>query len=202
MPITTRIATSADILDCARVLAQAFADDPLMASIWPDQARRHRALPGYFAASLRHFHVPGGGVQIATDRDGQIGAVAVWDPPGRWNQGLGTTIRAVPDLLPVLGTRIPAAISVRRTLDAHHPHEPEHWYLANIGTTLTQRGRGFAAQLVTDCLDGDPGHGAWLVCTREQNIGYYERFGFAVTDTFILPGAAGATMWAMWREAA
>ncbi|GAB4590214.1 GNAT family N-acetyltransferase [Nocardia sp. IFM 10818] len=199
---TTRLATPADLTDCATVLAEAFADDPLMSAIWPDQTRRHRALPGYFKASLRHFHLPAGGVQLATDRDGHIGAVAVWDPPGHWDQPFTHTLRALPDLLPALRTRALAAISVRSELDTHHPHQPQHWYLANLGTTQRHRGQGYAAALLADRATTAPDLGQYLVCTRAENVSYYERFGFSITGTFQLPAGARPEMWAMWREPA
>ncbi|WP_258079885.1 GNAT family N-acetyltransferase [Nocardia cyriacigeorgica] len=197
MPITTRAATAADMTDCAQVLADAFRDDPLMSAIWPNPQQRHRALPRYFTASLRHFHLPGGGVRVATDPSGVIRSVAVWDPPARWDQPVSTTLRAAPDLLPALTSRTFAAITVRRTLDRHHPHQPEHWYLANIGTAPAHQGHGYATRLITDRLTSAPATPAYLVCTREDNIPYYQRLGFATTETFQLPVGARPTMWAM-----
>ncbi|GAB0103073.1 GNAT family N-acetyltransferase [Nocardia sp. JMUB6875] len=199
---TTRVATPADLNSCATVLAQAFADDPLMSTIWPDPVRRKAALPGYFAASLRHFHLPAGGVQLATDREDRICAVAVWDPPGAWDQPITRTLRALSDLLPALRTRTAAAIAIRRALDERHPREPEHWYLANLGTAPTHRGQGYAAALLADRAETAPDRGQYLVCTKQENVAYYERFGFKVTGEFQLPLGAHPTMWAMWRNPA
>ncbi|MBF6456068.1 GNAT family N-acetyltransferase [Nocardia speluncae] len=168
-----------------------------MAAIWPNRQRRHRALPRYFAASLRHFHVPNGGVRVALNTDGEIAAVAVWDPPGRWDHSTLTTVRALPDLLPALQTRALAAAKVRHTLDLHHPHEPEHWYLANIGTTQNFRGQGYAARLITDELTSNPGIHAYLVCTLESNITYYKQFGFQRAEPFSLPTGRRPSMWPM-----
>ncbi|WP_280394360.1 GNAT family N-acetyltransferase [Nocardia brasiliensis] len=201
MSITTRTAAPVDIGACVRVLAEAFADDPVMSAIWPDPRKRHRALPRYFAASLRHFHIPGGAVQVAADPEGHLGGVAVWDPPGQWDQPLTRTLRAVPELLPALGLRTRAAIAVRGTLDTHHPATPLHWYLANIGTPEAHRGQGYAARLISDRLTNSPSTAAYLVCTREKNIGFYEQFGFGVTDTFRLPVGGKPMMWAMSYEA-
>ncbi|MVU83431.1 GNAT family N-acetyltransferase [Nocardia sp. ET3-3] len=172
-----------------------------MAAIWPDPARRYAALPAYFTATLRHFHLPAGGVQVASDRDDRICAVAVWDPPGEWEQPAGRTLRALPDLVPALRFRVPAAIAVRRVLEAHHPRDPRHWYLANLGTAKSHRGQGYAAALLADRADTAPNWAQFLVCTQQHNVAYYERHGFSVTEEFELPGAARPTMWAMWREA-
>ncbi|MFF3226992.1 GNAT family N-acetyltransferase [Nocardia suismassiliense] len=200
MPITVRTATTAHIDACTRVLAEGFADDPVMSAIWPDQGRRHRAVPRYFATSLRHFHLRGGGVQIATDEHGELGGVAVWDPPGQWDQPFSRTLRALPELLPALRARTTAALAVRRALDEHHPRTPLHWYLANIATPVDRRGQGYAARLIADRLAGAPDTAAYLVCTREKNIRFYEKFGFAVRATFVLPTGANPPMWAMIRE--
>ncbi|MFG1793039.1 GNAT family N-acetyltransferase [Nocardia sp. NPDC049149] len=200
MPIATRIATPTDVDDCARVLAAAFADDPVMSAIWPDQHRRHRALARYFAASIRNFHLPGGGVQVATDEEGHLRGVAVWDPPGQWDQPISRTVRALPELVPAFRFRTTAALTVRRTLDEHHPRTPPHWYLANIGTHEDHRGQGYAAQLISDRLAADPDTAAYLVCTREKNISFYEQFGFEVTGTITLPVGAKPMLWAMIRE--
>lgn len=198
MTPTIRTATIADIPTCAKVLADAFATDPLMTALWPSADRRQRALPLYFAASLRHFHVPRGGVQLAADPNQTIGAVAVWDPPGQWEQTLTQTLRAVPDLWPALRSRTFAAIAVRRTLEQHHPHHPDHWYLANIGSSPSHRGRGYAAQLLANRL-ATPDTPAFLVCTRKETLPYYERHGFAVATEFTLPAGDKPTMWSMTR---
>ncbi|MFI9407100.1 GNAT family N-acetyltransferase [Nocardia sp. NPDC052316] len=200
MPSTVRTATTADIEACTRVLAEGFADDPVMSAIWPDRRRRHRGVPRYFATSLRHFHLPGGGVQVAIDQHGGLGGVAVWDPPGQWDQPFSRTLRALPELLPALRTRTTAAMAVRRALDEQHPHTPPHWYLANIATPVDRRGQGYAARLIADRLTEAPDTAAYLVCTREKNIRFYEKFGFMVCATFVLPAGANPPMWAMIRE--
>ncbi|WP_306355814.1 MULTISPECIES: N-acetyltransferase [unclassified Nocardia] len=197
MGIRTRAATDADVTAISAVLAEAFADDPVMAAIWPNDAHRYRLLPRYFAVSLRHFHLPGGGVRVATDRDGHIGAVAVWDPPGSQAGSTARTVRALPDLLPILGRRAGAGLAVRRAIDARRPSSPpEHWYLAHLASPLSHRGQGYARTLLTSSVERP----AWLVCTRETTIPYYERAGFSVAESFHLPAGARPPVWAMVRR--
>lgn len=201
MTTAVRPAALADVPSAAGVLADAFGDDPLMSSIWPDPSDRTRALPGYFATSLRRFHLPAGGVSLAADSDGAVAAVAVWDPPGHWHRSLLSTIQAAPALVAAMRTRLPAALAISRALEAHYPTQPA-WCLVNLGSTTTHRGRGHAARLVEQQLihcdrEAVP---AWLVCTRESNITYYQRFGFTVTEKFQLPAGAKPPMWAMTRE--
>lgn len=195
-----RTATPEDITICANVLAEAFQDDPLMSYIWPDAQRRRRALSTYFDASIRHHHIHGGGVQVVTDDGGAIVGVANWDPPGHWKQPLHRTIRASPTLLRALRERIPTALRLRGELEAHHPTHPQ-WYLANIGTAQHIRGTGFGARLLNARLRAcdELRLPAYLVCTRHENIAYYEGFGFGVTGEFNLPDG-GPPMWSMWRD--
>ncbi|WP_394855793.1 GNAT family N-acetyltransferase [Rhodococcus opacus] len=187
---------------CAELLAAAFANDPLMAQIWPELGERKRSLPLYFRTSLRSHHLAGGGVEIAVGQDGAATSVAVWDPPGHWQQPITSTLRAAPHLLQALGTRTLAALRIRRTLDHHHPRAP-HWYLVNIGTRPALSGQGFAGALLDNRLAvcDETQMPAYLVCTREENLSLYEKYGFRVTEVFTLP-ASGPTMWSMWRDPA
>lgn len=192
------VARPDDVVACAGVLAEAFADDPIMREIWPDAAARYRALPTYFAASIAHHHLAGGAVTMAYDERGQLVAVADWDPPGRYRQALSDTVRAAPQLVWALRGRIRAGVAVRRQLDEHAPNG-QFWYLAHIGSLESVRGRGYADALIRHQLDQvDKGHSpAYLVCTRNETTQFYRRFGFADLDQIVLPG--GAVVSGMWR---
>jgi len=80
-----------------------------------------------------------------------------------------------------------------------HPEEP-HWYLAVIGSDPTVRGKGFGQVLMESRLRRvDAEHApAYLESTKQENIGYYQRYGFEVTGEIVLPDG-GPTMWPMWR---
>lgn len=200
MGTQVRTARREDIPACTRVLANAFKDDPLMSTIWPEENLRKVALPKYFDASLRYHHIHGGGIQVAEDTAGEIAGVAVWDPPGAWQQPLWRTVQAAPALVNALQLRIVTAMSIRRTLERNHPDRPQ-WYLVNIGTDETVRGLGHGAAMmnarIAECDERKLP--AYLVSTRSENVPYYESFGFQVTGEFRLHGD-GPTMWSMWRD--
>ena len=81
-----------------------------------------------------------------------------------------------------------------------HPEEP-HWYLAVIGSDPPVRGKGFGQVVMRSRLDRvDAEHApAYLESSKFQNLAYYQRFGFEVTDEVVLPDG-GPTMWPMWRR--
>ncbi|MBW0271983.1 hypothetical protein ATM97_15385 [Nocardia sp. MH4] len=158
----------------AQVLAAAFADDPLMSYVWPDPARRRKALPLLWESRLasRRRH---GAVDLAYADDGSVAAVAMWEPPG-----VESTLAKRITLLRALGRSLPKALPALRSIDGTRPHEP-HLYLATIGTRPDRQGRGHAAELIRRRMDSAAGP-AFLVATRASNVPFYERFGFRVTD--------------------
>src|SRR5688572_1283316 len=71
--------------EAARTLAEAFADDPLLAILVPnDPVKRQRVAPWFFRVSINYGRRYG---QVWSNRDAS--AVAVWFPPGQ------TTMRAI-----------------------------------------------------------------------------------------------------------
>lgn len=77
----------------------------------------------------------------------------------------------------------------------------EHWYLAALGTDPEAQGRGLAAAVLAPVLDGcdTDGLGAYLESSKEQNLPFYARHGFAVTGTIDL-SRGGPRLWTMWRD--
>ncbi|MGJ0119574.1 N-acetyltransferase [Williamsia sp. MIQD14] len=196
-------ATTRELDACARTLASAFADDPLMSVIWPDTDRRHAALPRYFTASLRYEHSRIGVVDHLTDPTGRPIAVAAWDGPDRGGTlaGLGRTLRGAPRTVSALGGRLVAGLDVRRRLDAHAP-TGRHWTLVNLGVTPAAQKSGLARILLDHRLasvDADE-HPAHLVCTRAENVALYRRFEFDVSEEFAL--VDGTPLWSMDRPPA
>ncbi|HYZ98521.1 MAG TPA: GNAT family N-acetyltransferase, partial [Acidimicrobiales bacterium] len=124
---------------------------------------------------------------------------AFWDPPGRWRLSWRDIVRTAPVMLTAVGPRLPRAIGALDLIERAHPRE-HHWYLAVLGTDPPHQGKGIGAALVDPVLAGcdREGLGAYLESSKEQNIPYYQRFGFAVTGQIDLPG--GPPVWPMWRD--
>ncbi|MFE3445931.1 GNAT family N-acetyltransferase [Nocardia sp. NPDC059180] len=198
-PPDVRPARRDEIAPLSRTLAAAFQEDPVSVWLWPDPERRAAGLPRFFGAMTRHHHFATGGVDLAVDASGAIGAAALWNPPGRWHHSTLSELMMLPQFARAMGARLLAGKRLGDTLTARHPDEP-HWYLAVIGSDPAQRGSGYGHALLRKRLDHCDRDQvpAYLESSNESNIGYYERFGFEVTDTITTPDD-GPTLWAMWR---
>jgi ribosomal protein S18 acetylase RimI-like enzyme len=198
MAIDVSPARRADVRPLARTLARAFFDDPVMMWMLTDDTRRSKALPRIFATMTRQHFLAGGGTEIAT-RDGDVGAAALWDPPGRWKMSSLEEFRMMPGFLLAMGGRSRRGQQVTELMKEHHPEEP-HWYLAVIGSDPTVRGVGFGQALMRSRLDRvDAEHApAYLESSNPDNIPYYLRFGFETTGEIQLPDG-GPVLTPMWR---
>ncbi|WP_413767245.1 GNAT family N-acetyltransferase [Rhodococcus pyridinivorans] len=199
MAFEPRTATRRDIPVFARVIAEAFVDDPVFMWMFPDEEHRIRRMTRFFATDARHHMVPLGATDIA-ESGGTVGGAAMWAPPGRWRTDVWTSLRLLPGFYAALGRYMKRGGQVNETLGAAHPDEP-HWYLSTIGTSPAARGTGLGTALMKAGLDrADAEHApAYLESSKESNVPYYERFGFEVTRAIVIPGG-GPTLWGMWRQ--
>jgi GNAT superfamily N-acetyltransferase len=196
--VATRPAGRADIGALSHTLGRAFFDDPVMAWMLPDADLRRRKLHRLFASLTRHHHLSRGGVEVALDGN-DVGAAALWDPPGRWRQTRGEQLRATPALLWAFGVSLRKGLVAEELMQRAHPEEP-HWYLAIIGSDPSVRGKGFGNALMQSRLDRcDAEHApAYLESSKPDNVPYYQRFGFEVTGELKLPNG-GPSLIPMWR---
>jgi predicted GNAT family N-acyltransferase len=195
-----RPARNDDVGELSRTLARAFYDDPVMIWLLPDEKARTAQLRRLFTTMTRHHHLARGGVEVACDGSG-VGAAALWDPPNQWKETRRGQLAMTPTFIRVLGLRSMRGRAVQELMKRVHPEEP-HWYLAVIGSDPSVRGKGFAHALMTSRLDRvDAEHApAYLESTKQDNVPYYQRFGFDVTGEIVLPDG-GPMMWPMWRTA-
>jgi ribosomal protein S18 acetylase RimI-like enzyme len=192
-----RKADRADVAALAGALARAFDDDPVMAWLFPDPARRRLTLPRFFSAHLTKIVLPHGEVYTT----GDVAGGALWEPPGKWRLGVGGQLRMLPDFIRLFGTRLAIASRGLNLVEANHPQEL-HWYLAVLGTDPAHQGHGVGSTLMTPILEhcDHEGMPAYLESSKESNIAFYSRHGFKVTGEIRLPG--GPLVWPMWRPAA
>jgi GNAT superfamily N-acetyltransferase len=174
----------------SRMLAHAFAANPLhLAAFGPSPIERNEA---FFHAGLA---VMKGSKFIATDGSQILGLVHWARAPQCQLSGL-EKLQTVPIMIGAF--RIRSALKVGSwlsTWSAQDPREP-HVHLGPIGVAPEAQGRGVGVLLMEhDCnaidLTGDAGY---LETDRPQNVGFYERFGFAVTKTVDVIGVPNFLM--------
>lgn len=182
----------------AAVLARAFQDDPITSWILPDDYQRRRRLPAVYAMQLRTWFVDSAETRVCC-RDGVIVAGALWSPPDSRQPPLLVQLRQLPTTLRLAGRHIGRLITVTSTLDRARADRP-HWYLAELATDPDYQRTGLDDRLMRTHLHRCDAEGAPVyIEAPENNINYYERYGFTVTDPIAIP--SGPTIYGMWRPA-
>lgn len=171
-----------------RVLAKAFADDPVIRWLVSDP-RRDVAMFRFLDVASHGAPI---GADLSFDGDQAVGA-AVWDPPG--HKADVEQWKLLPMLINVFRTRLRRGAAVEEIFAKHRPKEL-HWYLSTIGAV--HQGRGIGTALMEHGLARVEGP-AYLESSNEANIPLYERFGFRVTDVITLPWN-GPQVWPMYRD--
>jgi ribosomal protein S18 acetylase RimI-like enzyme len=192
---TVRPAAKDDIDAVAASMARAFADDPVMLYAFGEHHDQERRLTAFFASEAqRHLRA---GHDIWTTEGCLAGAY--WAPPGEWRTPIRHMIRSTPLMMRLVGPRAFRAMRGLTQIEKRHPTEP-HWYLAALGTDPVHQGKGHGGAVMAPVLErcDEQGLPAYLESSKEQNVPYYRRFGFEVTEE--IPFGRGPTLWGMWRD--
>ncbi len=176
------------------VLARAFATNPFVRWIIPDDAMYQRAGEAFFRIGVERELRQG---EIYTD-DAYSGA-ALWLPPGTPSPGLLAQLRPGLRLLRAIRSRTRVAASAIDQFERARPREP-HWYLTVLGTDPSRQGRGIGGALMAPILErcDATGVAAYLESSNPDNVGYYQRFGFRVTGE--IPFSGGPAVPLMLRK--
>jgi GNAT superfamily N-acetyltransferase len=179
----------------AQALSEAFASDPLVRFLFPDEGSRRRRVTAMFGLQLAAHYRALGAVWTTDGCDG----AALWAPPDHWRFGTSTMLRSAPAMIRMHGRHLARALRYLSAVEARHPVEP-HWYLGALGTRPAVQRRGIGSALLAPVLDRCDAEGlpAYLENSHPDNVAYYRRHGFQVTEE--LAPAGGPPVWLMWRE--
>jgi GNAT superfamily N-acetyltransferase len=192
-----RLGTTGDASRVTSLLVDAFADDQMWGSSWafPDPATRRERRAAVFRilveGALRHSWVwlSGGGA-----------AACLWSPPGA-NE---LSSRQEVELDALLAQSQPESldrINAGFELIAASRPAAEHYYLSLFGSDPSRAGQGIGLRLLRHNLALIDGEGAPAYLeTSTALVPVYQRFGFEVVDTLMLP--EGPTVHGLWRPAA
>jgi ribosomal protein S18 acetylase RimI-like enzyme len=196
--LAVRAVTREDVTALSGAMARAFEDDPVYEWWLPDASTRLGKMVAINHALLPRL-LPIDFIHLTTTTN--VGGIALWCGPERWEAPNSALLGALPRLLRTIGlrgaTKMMSAMSAMKKV---HPKEP-HWYLMGLGTDPPHQRTGVGTALVTPMLERcDNEHlGAYLETQKAINVPYYERFGFRVTGEMDLPNG-GPHLWLMWRD--
>jgi GNAT superfamily N-acetyltransferase len=177
-----------------RLVHTAFAHDPIMRWVWPDEGR-WASVGRAFLDRLAEVRLSGGEAWVTDD----LSAVALWEPPGgiyASRPGLWPEFNRL--LMPDEEARLSdydAAIDQRRPADAH-------WYLGVLAVAADRRGSGLARVVATPILDSADRTTTSVVLETATpvNLAIYARLGFEVDAEVDLPHD-GPHVWLLRRPA-
>jgi ribosomal protein S18 acetylase RimI-like enzyme len=213
--VLARPLTASETDAAADLLARGFAEEPGNLALLPDPSARFAMMRIAMKEAVRAA-LPYGTVQVATVGD-DLGAIAVWHPPGVSATPVGGVARVVagklteasalarslPNVASVMLRHAPQAFPLvrARRRAVRYASRGTTWHLAFLATAPEHRGRGLARALLERQLErcDEDGQAAWLETTDPVNPPIYERFGFGTVahldDAAWLPG-----LWVMRRD--
>jgi GNAT superfamily N-acetyltransferase len=162
------------------VLVEAFADDPLVGWLFPEQDERARHLAGFHAPLVAE-----GETYLAGDAEG----AAVWLTVA---QG-----RSPHEEAPAAGGARLRALG--EALTERHPRHTAHLYLPCMGVVAARRGTGLGSALLRHRLTRVDGLPAYLEASSVRSRALYLRHGFTDLGEPVRV-ADSPPLWPMWRE--
>lgn len=179
--------------EASGMMARAFMTNPLhVAAFGPNQFAKNVA---FFRTGLSVMKGP----KLAALEGPQILGMIHWvDSHICQFSGL-EKLRMTPAMINGFGLR--AALRVSTWLSAWAKHDPQepHIHLGPIGIEPSAQGQGIGQQLMKrycEVLD-QSGKAGYLETDRSENVQFYQRFGFEVTDEIQI---LGVTNYFMWRK--
>jgi GNAT superfamily N-acetyltransferase len=189
-----RQAVAKEQAELASTLAAAFAKDPVLAWLLPDERMREEPLRRFFTIELRHMAFARGTVWTC---DGLRGA-AICMPPGAWQLPPRVALARAPAFARAFGRRLPIATALQTAMELRHERRA-HWYILAVGVRPEHQGRGLGTAMLSPTLARCDSEGlpAYLEATSERSAALYERLGFEHVRQLRLAGSP--PLWLMLR---
>ncbi|SLN71121.1 GNAT family N-acetyltransferase [Ruegeria meonggei] len=177
------------------IIGESFTGDPVNDFLLGPQA----SITAYNTFVARELYLKHGFGHVADDHSGGT----MWIPPEVPKHI--AFVKMVPTACTLIRhgglRRLIRALPADDTIASHQPKEP-HFYLYVIGTTVAARGTGVGGKLMEAGLElaDQANKPAYLECSKEENVSFYERYGFEVTG-MCNPVEGCPPEWLMWRPA-
>jgi GNAT superfamily N-acetyltransferase len=167
------------------VLSRSHADYPSFRHLFPEPARRARALEAMFTGIARDAGRLGSAYAAVTD-DAAVLGVAIWLAPGSYPWSARRQLRGAGWMLRVLRAA-PGSFRAFMKTGANgarlHPAYP-HWYLETMGVDPAAQRQGLGGRLLGPVLEiADRERlDCYLETADDANVQYYGRHGFLVEN--------------------
>lgn len=183
-----------DLGVAARVLAEAYEDDPVFRYAMPETADRLATGIVFFTFFLRRK----GPHQRMVFSTSNRSVVAVISSIGSWNRCSQQNERTLPVLIP---TASPMS-DYFKWIETFRPNG-SHYYLEFIGTLKTNRSQGEGAFLLSTLLTAADREDVpfWTWSSNPRNLTFYHRLGFQIGDR-LQRDSTTPVMIPLWRPAA
>jgi ribosomal protein S18 acetylase RimI-like enzyme len=183
------------------VLVRAFQNYPLLQYYFPNEIEREK-ISSYFLSFAVYTGISYGEVYAPSPN---LEGIAVWIPSTNYPVTFWRQLRSVP--LPVIfGFGASGGSKMRHIgeyMDTVHKRLTpfKHWFMQTIGIAPQFQGKGYANKLLRPMLSriDDDGLPCYLETVDEQNVSFYEHFGFKIVDKSNVPETT-LINWAMLRE--
>lgn len=188
-----------DIEWATSLLVEVFRNEPPLADMFLGP-RREKQVKYFISCSCAYALLFGEGY-TTPERDG----VALWLLPGKTTMTLGRMYRAGMLSAPLrLG---PSAfgrfMGFTQHTDKLHKKSVSipHYHLFMLGVCPAAQGKGVGGLLLADMLRqvDQEGMSAYLETQNEQNVRFYQKFGFEVAAEEPFPKLTGLNNWGMLR---
>jgi ribosomal protein S18 acetylase RimI-like enzyme len=207
-PVNVTPVRTEHVAALAPMLALAFDVDAAYQYLIPDASKRLAGLTEFFSGNLR-VHLPHACTHVSLDERGPCATVTL-RPPGGVSISTFTMLRH--GLLPFAFAHGRAAVKrllwLKKTYDALEAEAAQnrpHWYVHMMAVRPDQQGRGLGSRLLERLLEETADRGTPLQCVLtthlRQNLVFYERAGFELTDERTLepPDGSPYAVWSMVR---
>lgn len=186
----------------SEVLTQAFHDDPMWTTIFPDADERARSLQNLWQALVGYCLVYG---EVYTTT--QVQGAACWLAPGNteltfW-RSLRTGFGFVRAVMKYEGDSRRRFLDVVDFMDNQHKllMDRAHWYLWALGVAPEYQGQGVGGRLIQPVLGRAEAKSlpCYLETQTEGNVVFYQKRGFDVLSVGVVPGY-GVKIWTMVKK--
>ncbi len=202
-PAPVRAVHADDLHVAWDTLAKSFDDDPMFRWLLPEARERYEWLTVFMSFGLHNSMAAGTALCVPGEESGVSALMPPGSPPLTMSQIFGFIVRRLPRPdFPTPSLHFArGGLACLSAMDKAHPHYP-HWYVFILGVHPDRKGTGLGGVLMKDvCARADRDNlPTYLETTNPVNLGFYQRFGFAVVQEVTpLPGAP--PIWMMERPA-